>query len=163
MTDLKIAPVHLVWNGEMLFDAPLQHVWRHVIDYPSWQNYSAVEHVSGPTGQEGEVVLLKKDEKGFEFPPYYARTIKREPPNWVIWKTYPQIVTPENDFFGIVEFRLNEIGDKTRYWFQSLYEFSVRYEDERELDEFRRRQHDNMTTLYASIYPKLKKLVERRW
>jgi hypothetical protein len=160
-SDRKIAPVDLVWNGEMLFDAPLEVVWRYVIDYPSWQNYSSVTHISGKAGGEGEVVLLRKDEKGFEFPPYYARTIKLQPPRWVIWKTYPVNASAENSFAGVVEFKLDKVDGKTRYWFQSVYEFAVPYQDDRELDDFRKRQNDNMLTLYASINPKLKKLIEQ--
>ena len=158
----KTAPVYLVWSGEMMFDAPLERAWTHVINYPSWQNYSTVKHITGEVGKEGEVVLLSKDEKGFEFPPYFARTIKLEPPHRVIWKTYPEKSSPGNEFFGIVEFRLDEVDGKTRYWFQSLYEFLVPYENEDELDQFRKQQDDNMSTLYESIYPKLRKLIEQR-
>jgi hypothetical protein len=159
---MKVAAVDLVWNGEWTFDAPLHDVWRHVIDYPSWQNYSSVEHVSGQVGCEGEVVLLRKDEPGFEFPPYYARTIKLDPPHWVIWKTFPMRASPENQFSGIVEFRLNEASGRTRYWFQSIYEFSVPHTEEAELHKFRQRQNANMLRLYDSIYPKLQALIGSR-
>src|SRR5579859_3780402 len=113
-TERKTAPVDLVWNGEMLFDAGIEDVWRHLINYSSWQDYSVVQHVSGEAGQEGEVVLLNKVEPGFTFPAYFARTIKLEPPRRVIWKTYPQSTEPDIDFSGIIEFRLNQEGPQTR-------------------------------------------------
>lgn len=155
----RIEPVYLVWNGEMSFDAPRDLVWRHVIDYPSWQQYSRVERLAGRAGQEGELVMLVKEEKGFEFPPYYARTIKLEAPRRVIWKTYPER-GQEVDFFGIVEYQLDEIPGGTRLRYDTLYEFLVPYRDERELEEYRKQQYDNFGALFALILPKLRKAVE---
>jgi hypothetical protein len=157
----QVAPVYFVWNGEMMFDAPISDVWPHVINYPSWQNYTTVSHISGTPGREGEIVLLKKEEEGFEFPAYLARTVKLEPGRRVIWKCYPAGTSEGDEYFGFVDFRLDDVGGQTRFTYQSLYEFMVHYQQERELDEFRKAQEDNVSTLYASIYPKLRKLVEQ--
>lgn len=155
----NIEPVYLVWNGEMTFDAPLRLVWRHVIDYPSWQNYARIERMSGNAGQEGELVMLVKEEKGFQFPPYFARTIKLEPPRRVIWKTYPER-GQEVDFFGIVEYKLDQVAGKTRLRYDTLYEFLVPYEDERELEGYKKQQYENFGALFALILPKLREAVE---
>ena len=72
---LEIAPVYLVWDGEMMIDAPIKTVWRGILDYASWQNIPIVQHISGEPGAEGEVVLLKKELTGFEFPPYWATVL----------------------------------------------------------------------------------------
>ena len=72
----RTAPVYVVREGEMILDASVKDVWPHVINYPSWQNYSIVQRISGAPGQEGEVVLLKKEEGKSASTPYYARTIK---------------------------------------------------------------------------------------
>src|SRR5688572_4451745 len=131
---MKTTPVYLFWNGEMLLDAPVDKAWKHVLDYPSWQSYSSVEHVSGPPSQDGEVVRLRKDEKGFAFPPYYARTIKLDPPRRVVWKTYPESTGGQGDFFGIVEFQLHEAQGKTRFCYNTIYEFLVPHAEEAELE-----------------------------
>lgn len=154
----KITPVYLLWNEELLIHAPAQRVWRHVLNYPSWQVYSIMQHVSGKQGTEGEVVLLKKDEAGFEFPPYYARTIKLDPGSRIIWKTYPE---KTSDFFGIVDFKVHPLGDSTRFSYDILYEFLVPYENESEVEAFRKRQHDSSAAVFASIFPKLKRLSEQ--
>jgi len=156
----KIAPVYLVWQGEMLLAAPIEEVWPHVLNYPSWQNYPRLQHVSGRPGEEGEVVLLMKEEKGFTFPPYYARTIKLEPPHRVIWKTYPQ-VAQEINFFGIVDFTLAEAQDKTRFRYDMLYEFLVPHRTEDELKAFHTQQDENFQALFSVTLPKLRSLVEK--
>lgn len=154
------APVYLVRSGEMMIDASVASTWVHVVNYPSWQNYPIVQHISGARGQAGEVVLLKKDEAGFEFPPYYARTITIEPQRRLMWKTYPQTRQPI-DFFGIVDFQVQPAGEGTRFTYDVLYEFLVPYEDERELETFRQAQYDNFEPLFGSVLPKLKKLAEQ--
>lgn len=158
--DKKIGPVYLVRTGEMTIDASVNSTWPHVLNYPSWQNYPVVRHISGEAGEEGEVVLLKKDEAGFEFPSYYARTIKLDPGHRVIWKTYPE-KAGEVDFFGIVDFSLQEPPGKTRFCYDVLYEFLVPYRNESELDAFRKQQYDNFDALFAAVLPKLKKLAEK--
>lgn len=155
----RIEPVYLFWNGEIMLDAPVRIAWPHVINYPSWQNYSSVQHISGPVEQEGEVVLLRKEEAGFEFPAYYARTLKLEPERRVVWKTYPQHAAPGNDFFGIVEFRLYEEQPKTRFCYNTLYEFQVPHRHVSELEVFRTQQYENFGRLFDAILPKLKKMV----
>jgi hypothetical protein len=156
----RIAPVYFVNEGELLLAAQIHSAWRHVINYPKWQNYSVVEHVSGPIGGEGELVRLKKEEAGMQFPPYYARTIKQEVPRRVIWKTYPVMVTEELNFFGIVDFKLCEEPRGTCFRYCSIYEFLVPYQREDELESFRIRQNEGAAAMFASVLPKLKQLVE---
>jgi hypothetical protein len=155
----KLMPVYLVWRGETLLDAPVEEAWPHVVDYPAWQSYSIVQHVSGKPGREGEVMLLKKEEEGFAFPPYLARTIKLEPQRRIIWKTFPE---QGNDYFGIVEFDVREIDGKTRFNYSLLYEFMMPERTEAELEEFYKQQYAATEALFAAVIPKLKKLTERR-
>jgi uncharacterized protein YndB with AHSA1/START domain len=158
---MNIEPVYVVESGGMTIDAPTAEVWRLVLDYPSWQNFPVVQHVSGDPGGEGEVVLLRKEEKGFVFPSYYARTIKLQPQRRVIWKTYPEKQSPESNFFGIVEFRLDDRQGKTLFSYTLLYEFMVSYTDKSELDAFREKERENFKTLSTVIFPKLKALAEK--
>jgi hypothetical protein len=156
----RIEPVYLVLNGEMLLNAPIETAWRHMINYPSWQNYSTVRHISGIPGEEGEVVRLQKEEKEFAFPPYFARTIRLDPPRRVIWKTYLEKGTEEVDRFGIVEFRLVAEAVGTRFLYSLLYEFQVPFRHESELECFRNQQYANFAALLAVTHPKLRTLVE---
>lgn len=156
-SDVKIAPVYVVIERETIIDAPVATVWRHALNYPSWQNYSIVKHVSGTPGQEGEVVLLKKEELSTPTTAYYARTIKLEPERRVIWKTFRENV----DYFGIVDFRFYDLGGKTRFCNNSLYEHNIPYREESEIEAFRKQAYANMDALLASILPKLKQLAER--
>lgn len=153
----KTAPVYIVREGEILIDAPIRDVWPHVVNYPSWQNYSIVQHVSGPPGQEGEVILLKKEEGKTPTTPYYARTIKLDPERRVIWKTYRENVNS----FGIVEFKVDPVEGKTRFSHSILYEHLVAYEDESELDAFRNQQYEYFELLTATVFPRLKVLAEK--
>ena len=161
-TSLRRAPVYLVFDGEMLLDAGVQDAWPRVIDYPSWQNYSTVQHVCGNPGQEGEVILLKKNEGGVEFPAYCARTVKLEQGRRIIWKTFPAEKADGDDSFGIVEFMLEDVQGKTRFRYHTLYEFQVSYRDESELQAFRARQKENIEAVFAAVFPKLKRLVAGR-
>jgi len=156
----RIAPVYLVRSGEMKIEAPIKTTWVHVVNYPSWQNYPIVQHVSGRPGEEGEVGLLKKDEKGFEVPPYFARTVKLEPERRLLWKTFPQH-KQAIDLFGFVDFQLQPADGGTRFLYDVLYEFMVPYQEERELEAFRQAQYDNFEPLFGSVLPKLKKLAEQ--
>lgn len=157
---MNSVPVYLVWHGETMLNAPIERCWPHVLNYTSWQHYPVAQPVSGERGKEGEVVLLKKDEAGFTFPPYYARTIKLEPRRRIIWKTWPETATPELDFFGIVDFTLHEAKGKTRFCYDFLYELLVPARGESELEELRKQQYANTEAMFAAILPKLKKLVE---
>jgi hypothetical protein len=161
-TGTKVAPVYVVLEGELLIDAPVEFTWPYVVDYPSWQDYSRVETVSGKHGEQGEVLLLIKEEEGFEFPPYYARIIRLEPNRRFLGKTWPIETNDENDFFGIVDFRIEDAGGKTRFIYNTLYEFNVRYEHEDELEAVRQSQQQNFEKLISAVMPKLKELVERR-
>ena len=159
----SVAPVYLVWSGETTLNCSISEAWPHVVNYSSWQTYSTVQHVSGEPDREGEVVLLKKDEKGAAgYPPYYARTVKRDEGRRIIWKCYPQEVPKEGDFYGFVEFRVSEQGGKTLFWYNLIYEFQVPYQNISELVSFQKQQYLNAETLFEVILPKLKALVESR-
>jgi len=151
----RIAPVYLVWHGEFTLDAPPEEVWRHVINYTSWQNYSTVRHVSGERGQEGEVVLLQKD----DLRPYYARTVKLDPGSRIVWKTFPQERTEENDFFGFVDFKVRDVQGRGCFCYDNLYEFRVRHREQTELDQFRQQLHEKAEVMFATILPKLQSVV----
>jgi hypothetical protein len=154
--DRKIAPVYVIVERETLIDAPVKTVWQHAINYPSWQNYSIVKHISGIRGQEGEVTLLKKDELSSPTTAYYARTIKIEPERRIVWKTFRDNV----NYFGIVDFRFYDVDGKTRFTNNSLYEHNIPYRDEAEIEAFRAQAYANMNELLSSILPKLKKIAE---
>jgi hypothetical protein len=158
----KTAPVYLVWSGELMIDAAPAEVWRHALNYASWQEYSTIRHLSGKPGEEGELVMLKKEESGLQFPPYYARTIKLDPGRRVIWKVYLEPQSYEMDFFGIVDFRVEPAQGQTRFAYECLYEFIVPYEDESELEAFRRQQRASFDAVFQVTFPKLKKLAESR-
>jgi hypothetical protein len=158
----KIAPVYGVWGHEMTIAAPIDVVWRHVLDYASWQNFPVCKNVSGKSGEEGEVVMLRKEEQGFEFPPYYAITVRKDAPHRIIWKTWPEKGAHEVDFFGIVDFRLAEVAGGTRFSNSLIYEFLVPYQNESELEDYRTQQDRNFRNLMAATLPKLKVLCEQR-
>ena len=143
-----------------MLEAPLHRAWPHVLNYPTWQNYSKVEHIRGPRGGAGELVILRKEEKGFSFPPYCARTILIEPERRLIWKTYSAEPGKEADFFGIVDFKLTAVGRVTRFECSVLYEFNVAYTEEAELGRFRDEQSRNFKGLFEAVFPKLRKLCE---
>lgn len=154
-----IVPAYLVWNGETMLDASIDRAWPHVLNYTAWQHYPISQHVSGEPGKEGEVVLLKKDEAGFSFPPYYARTIKLDPPRRVIWKTYPQESSAGPQFFGIVDFKLFDAGGSTRFCYDFIYEFLMPFEKDHELEAFRKKSTADTEAMFASILPKLRTLI----
>jgi hypothetical protein len=153
----RMVPLHVVFEGEMTIDAPVRYVWRRAIDYPSWQNYSLNQHVSGPPGGEGEVVMLQKDENVVAAPtPFYARTIKIYPERRIIWKTYRDNV----DYFGIVEFRMYEVEGRTRFFNNALYEWWLPAEQERELQAIGKERLAVTEALFSTVYPRLKQLAE---
>jgi|HubBroStandDraft_4_1064222.scaffolds.fasta_scaffold01302_6 hypothetical protein len=162
--ETKFGPVYLMFEGEFLLNAPTQQAWAHVIDYPSWQNYTLVEHVSGPRGGEGEVVRLIKEEAGFSFPPFCARTVKLEPDSRVIWKVYFDKRPVEyRDFFGLAEFKISATEDlsKTRFAYRLFYEFVIQFQRDAELEKFRSDQEQGLNAEFASIWAKLRDVVEK--
>lgn len=153
------APVYLFWNGAVEIDAPPSRVWPHILAYPTWQEFSIVERLAGAPGEESEVVLLKKIEAGFDFPPYYARTIKVEPERRFIWKTYAH-ESSDMGFFGIVDFWLTPAGSGTLFNYSILYEFALQGASEAELADFKASQFEASQAVFDSIFPKLKRLSE---
>lgn len=151
------APVYTILDGEFTIDAPVKDVWPHLLNFYGWQNFSVNKHISGKPGAEGEVILLKKEEPGSSPNPYYARTIKLEPERRIMWKTYPEA----GNYFGIVEFKLDDVGGKTRFSYHMLYENTVCYQDEAELAQFREFSYGRFEKIFAAVFPKLKKLAEK--
>jgi hypothetical protein len=155
-TERKYAPVYLVRNQEITFDVPAEQAWPHVVDYSSWQDYPTVEHISGESGQEGELVLM---EKAGVAAPYYTRTIKLDPGRRIVWKCYPETPTEGNDYFGFVDFRVSDVEGGSRFVSEAIFEFMVPYEDESELDAFREQVNARDEKLLVSLQ-RLKELVE---
>jgi hypothetical protein len=156
----QIAPVYVIRRGEILLEAPIDVVWPHIVDYPSWTSYSVRELVAGRPGEEGEVIRLKKEEKGYSSPPFYARTVKIEPGRRILWKTYREAADGDEGYFGFVDFQLSPENGKTRFVSNGIYEFLVAYQDESELDVFRERRHQISETVFATTRAKLKQRVE---
>lgn len=156
----KIAPVYVVVKGETIIDAPVKRVWRHLINYPSWQNYTTREHISGKPGEEGEVVLLKKEEATYSSPPYYARTVKIDPEQRIMWKTFRDKAPGDEGYFGFIDFTLHADGDRTIFRSNNIYEYLVAYTDERELEEFRNKRIEISASVSSVTRAKLKKLIE---
>jgi hypothetical protein len=156
----RIAPVYIVMSGEIMLDAPIDKVWPHLINYTSWQNYTVSERVAGVAGEEGEVVLLRKEEQGYVSPLFHARTIRIDPGRRIIWKTYRGKAGDDEGYFAFVDFILEEVGDKTRFRSTNTAEMLVAYRDESELTAFRKQREETAATVFASTRAKLKKLVE---
>jgi hypothetical protein len=156
----KVAPVYVVVTGETTFDTPIARVWRHLINYSSWQNYTTREHISGAPGREGEVVLLKKEEATYSSPPYYARTVKIDPDRRILWKTYRGEAAGDKGYFGFIDFTLTADGERTIFRSNNIYEYLVAYTDERTLDEFRNKRYEISASVSAITRAKLKKLIE---
>jgi len=159
-TPCKVAPAYILRRGENLIDAPLRATWRCLINYPSWQNFRRVQHISGRPGAEGEVVLLEKAETGFTFPRYYARTIVLQPERKVIWKQFADPASQGLDFFGIVTFSAVAAQHGTSFSYDLLYEFLIPYREEEELGALSKRQYENFDALLSVVVPKLKHLAE---
>lgn len=146
--------VYVVRRGDLELEAPVERVWPELLSYTSWQNYSVVQHISGEPGGEGEVVLLQKDEKGSSSLPYYARTVKIDPLERVIWKTFRE----GHDYSGIVEFEIDDLGGRTRFSYRTLYEHV--FPSAAEAEAFRSERETGFTTLTSTVFPQLKRLVE---
>jgi hypothetical protein len=160
MTDSIVSPAYVLLAEEFLLDAPPAIAWPLVIDYPSWQNYAVVRTLDGIPGAVGEVVQMHKDEDGFEFPPYFARTLLIEPEHRIVWKTFVDPDDEEDPLFGIVEFRLSPSGeDQTLFWSSLTYQFKVRHRSAEELQQFEAAQNENFRNLVGSTHPKLRALV----
>lgn len=155
----QLSPVYLVWTQDLVIEAAPAAVWPHVLDYPKWQQFAITERISGEANTAGEIVLLKKIEAGFDFPPYYARTILLELNRRIIWKTYHHESAPMG-FVGFVDFTLKPEEARTRFTYNIIYEFLLDNSDSAEREAFRREQQAASQRVFDSIFPKLKRLVE---
>lgn len=168
-TGLAIAPVDLVFSGEMELDSSVADAWPCVLDYATWQNFPIVEHISGTPGGEGEVVLLKKEMDGYTIGPYFARTLKLDHENHVVvWKVY---VDPDQvgidglggakSVQGNVEFRLYPAaGDRCVFWYDLIYEYLVPHSDPAELAGWKQKQSEDWGGVFKLTHKHLKELVE---
>jgi hypothetical protein len=162
----KLTPVHLVLSNELPLNAAVDAAWPLVVDYTRWQNYPLAEHVSGTPGEVGEVVILAKAEADFETPPYYTETICLEPNHRITWKIYPKEQAGEggflgaDQFLGFVDFRVDPDGDRTRFTATSVYEYMISAESEEERRRFLADARAGAESMFASIFPKLQKLVD---
>jgi hypothetical protein len=158
----KIGIVDVVQSREWQLNAPVGEVWRGVIDYPSWQGYPSVQHISGPVGQEGEIVRLEKPKGEFFWRPKYCRTVKLDPLRPVIWKV-DSIEAPDDlKWSASVDYRLHMQEDgKTKLQCQVIKEFVVPYENERELDEVCKRENEQQGAYMDANFPRLEALLAK--
>jgi len=161
-TRKAITPVFMILDNETILPASPEEVWPTLLDYPTWQNYSEVRRISGVIGEVDEVVALIKKEKGFVFPPYYARTLKIDPPRRIVWRTFIDKGADPIDRSGIVDFRLYPCAEGSRFCTHLYYEYLVPHDTEEELVAFRASQEVNFRTLQAATRPKLLALIEAR-
>lgn len=152
------SPIYLLWTRQIILDAPPAHAWPFLIDFTAWQNYPIAEHVSGPRGGEGEVVLLKKDETGFSFPPYFARTCILDAPHRVVWKTYPNEGPEPQSFVGIVDFSMQAIGEGAKLSLQLFYEMNPTPEVA-DVQAFRADYYRSTSEMFDAVLPRLQRLV----
>jgi hypothetical protein len=161
---VKNDPATIIVDGELLLEAPVGVAWTCIIDYPSWQSYSTIERLSGVVGAEDEVFYLTKGEEGFEFPPHFTRTLKIVPESHIAWKTFAADVPEGTGFIGIIQFRVAPANDprKTRFTYQAVYEFNGPFASAAEREAFKQGKYDDFAVLWASIGPKLHRLVASR-
>jgi hypothetical protein len=152
------SPIYLLWTRQIILDATPERAWPYLIDFTAWQNYPIAEHISGSRGAEGEVVQLKKDETGFSFPPYFARTCILDPPHRVVWKTYPTEGPEAQSFMGIVDFSMQAVGDGARLSLQLFYEMNPA-EDVADVRAFREDYYRNTSEMFDAVLPRLQRLV----
>jgi hypothetical protein len=150
------ALVHIIHDAEMLINAPRSIVWRHALNYPAWQNYTRNELVSGTRGAEGEVVILQKNEAAYQSTPYFTRTLKIDPERRIIWKTSRD----GEVYFGIIQFILQDLGERTLFINHKIYEYEVEYEDEAEVAAFHKSAMDRCDAIFDTVFPRLKRLAE---
>jgi hypothetical protein len=163
ISTVKDSPVYVIMDGGFSLDASVDVAWGSVVDFPSWQGFSSIERISGVIGAEEEVFLLVKNGESFDFPPFYARTLRVEPHRRIIWKTFPADVLEGTGFVGIVEFRLESAEAGTsRFSYHSIYEFNGPFSSEAERLSFRNAQYDDFSNEWKLIGPKLEELVVAR-
>jgi len=156
-----LTPVNFVICGELTIDAPVEAVWPRALEYTSWQHFTHVESISGKASEEGEVVLLRKVEKGLEeFPPYYAKTLKLVNKKQIVWKTFPKEGEDFSDFTGIIDFRFRPVNGNTNFSYSIYYEFRIQENDDKKVQEYERDMKANFEALIADTMPRLKHLVE---
>jgi hypothetical protein len=148
-------PIYVTRTGSLNISAPIAIVWKHVLDYPSWQKYAIVETVAGEHNEEGEVLYLMKDE-GLDMEAYHARTIQLIPERRALWKTFRE----GQDYFGIVDFNVEKISEtETRFFYIVVYEFAFGLEGE-QAAAFEAQMNSNFDKLTSNVIPRLKMVAE---
>lgn len=150
--------VHIVYDADMVIAAPRAVVWPCAVAYPTWQNFAVARTVSGRPGAEGEVVALQKDEAVYRSTPYFARTLRIDPERRLIWKTYRE----NSDYFGIIEFMLEDHPDGTLFRKHLIYEHYVESVDPAAVAAWRSERIALVEAMQANVTPKLKQLAEAR-
>lgn len=158
--DASQDPTYVVLNGAAMLEADAKAAWAHIINYPSWQNYSIVQYVSGKAGQEGELLLLKKEERGASSTAYYARTVKIEPERRIIWKIFREKPAEGEATFGIVDFSVQAAEGGSLFTYRLFYEFASPQGGEDDLELFREQKQQGIKNLLAAVIPKLEALVK---
>lgn len=74
---------HFVSHYTVEIDAPVEEVWEHLIDLGSWMYEFEMSHVSGPSGQAGEVLRL------YEGQDFLVQVIKVVPGEFLVIANLP--------------------------------------------------------------------------
>ena len=95
-----------VSHYRIAIDAPLETVWRHVINVQSWMYEFSMDHVSGDPGQEGEVLRVYS---GQEFLAQTTSVIQNE---LLVISNLPSTFQDEYST-GVAVITLNDVAGKT--------------------------------------------------
>lgn len=144
--------------GEEHYERPLDVVWRHVVNYPEWQNYSVHERLEGVAGTEGELMKLKKAEN-LPSTEFFSRTVFLEPGSRIIWRIFRPNCAVGGCKLGTVQFSVLPRGNGATFSYNLLYEFIPPSENQSERDRFRLEQTRAVATLLATVFPRLRKLI----
>lgn len=167
-TGSKVGRVDMVYNTTLHAEAPLKEAFWTVFDYPAWQGYETIVHVSGPKGEEGELASIEKtkDEPGWQ--EKFCKTIKLDPLKQIIWRVYTdpgQVGADgwERGFDVTVDYRFEATtSEKTTIHMQVIKEFFVPYEDESELAGVQQSEYRHQVELMEHLAPRLYDLLAKR-
>jgi hypothetical protein len=160
----QLEPVYVVCDAERLIARERADCWTHVLDYTSWQDYRSRETIAGTPGEIGEVVRLEMGEAGMEsFPPYLAKTICIEAQRQIVWKTFSIQGEAESEFFGIVNFRLNDApAAQTRFAASVYYEYRLEWPNAAARAQFAHDRKAELVTLMATLLERFSSRVASR-